>query len=403
MKITDVTTAIVRIVGPCVLVKVITDEGIVGLGECYPSAPASGIVEAINSMKEHLVGQDPREINPLHERIRRFNLFTGAQGGAVITALSGVEMALWDILGKNLGVPVYRLLGGKFRDSVRLYADCHAGMIDAEAHHIERAGGEDDRDARMIEESVAMALEALSQGYTAIKFDVDDIYHPYKRDLWNWTLSPREIESIELRVAAIRGAIGSDVDFAIDVHARFDLPSAIQIARAVAPYRLMWLEEPVPPENVESLVTVRAASPVPICAGENAYTRYGINNLIQRGAVDIIMPDIAKFGGISEAMRAASLAEMHYLPFSPHNVCGPLGTVAMAHVCAAIPNFLALEFHGIDLNYWEDLAFYAAGKVIQNGAVPMADAPGWGIEINDEVARQHIHHRMAHDYFGEPI
>src|SRR5712692_1731196 len=131
MKITALRTAILRVVGPCVFVKIDTDEGITGLGECYPAAPASAMVDTIVAMQEHLIGQDPRDVNMLHETIRRSNLFTGAQGGTVITALSGVEMALWDLLGKSLGAPVYRLLGGKFRDRVRLYADLGAGTIDA--------------------------------------------------------------------------------------------------------------------------------------------------------------------------------------------------------------------------------------------------------------------------------
>ncbi|HEY9078021.1 MAG TPA: mandelate racemase/muconate lactonizing enzyme family protein [Anaerolineaceae bacterium] len=403
MKITNIRTAILRVVGPCVFVKIDTDEGITGLGECYPAAPASAMVETIQAMREHLIGQDPGNINMLHERIRRFNLFTGAQGGTVINALSGVEMALWDIQGKRLGVPVYQLLGGKFRDSIRMYADCHAGTVDAEAHHIELHSGDSDREKHVLEELEVSAKQALDLGYTAIKFDADDIHHPAKRDYWNWTLSVVEIDSVVRRVAKVREVIGYNIELAIDLHARFDLPSAIQVARALAPFRLMWLEEPVPPDNVDMLAQVRAASPVPICAGENVYTRYGLYNLMLHKAVDIVMPDPAKCGGILEGLRIANLAEVNGLPYAPHNVSSPLGTVAMAHLCAAISNFLVLEFHGMDLDYWEGLVKYAGGKVIQNGFIHLSDAPGWGIEINDLVARQHIHARMSKDYFGEPF
>ena len=404
MKITAVRTAILRIVGPCVFVKIDTDAGITGIGECYPAGPASAMVETVNAMAEHLLGQDPHQINVLHEKIRRFNLFTGAQGGTVITALSGIEMALWDILGKALGVPVYQLLGGAFRDNIRLYADCHAGTVDAEGHHVEaQIGDSAQREARIRREAADAAQEAVSLGYGALKFDVDDIHHPAKRDYWNWTLTAAEIDDIVGRVARIRDEIGYGIDLAIDAHGRFDLPSAIQVARELAPFKLMWLEEPVPPELPEALTRVREVSPVPICAGENVYTRFGIFDLIQRKAVDIIMPDLAKCGGVMEGIRIAGMAEVNGLPFTPHNVSGPVGTMAMAHVCAAIPNFLVLEFHGLDLDYWEDLVNYAGGAVIQNGAVQLTDAPGWGIEINDEVARLHIHQRMSHDYFGEPI
>jgi galactonate dehydratase len=404
MKITAIRTAILRVVGPCVFVKIDTDAGITGLGECYPAAPASAVVDTIVAMQEHLLGQDPRDVNVLHEKIRRFNLFTGAQGGTVTTALSGVEMALWDVLGKSLGAPVYRLLGGKFRDRVRLYADCHAGAIDAAGHHVAvSVATAADREARIRDESVATARQALQRGFEAVKFDADDLHHPAKRDVWNWTLTPPEIDSIVGRVARVRATIGDGIDFALDLHARYDVPSAIQVARELAPFKLMWLEEPVPPDSIEALARVRAASPVPICAGENAYTRFGLNALIQRQAVDIVMPDLAKCGGVMEGVRIAGLAELSGLPFAPHNVSSPVATLAMAHVCAAVPNFLVLEFHGLDLDYWENLVVYAGGAVIQNGAVPLVDAPGWGLELNDEVARRHVHTRLSRDYFGEQL
>lgn len=405
MKITAIRTAILRVVGPCVFVKVDTDAGLTGLGECYPAAPASAIVETIRAMGEHLLGQDPRDVNVLHEKIRRFNLFTGAQGGTVITALSGVEMALWDLLGKALGAPVWRLLGGKFRDQVRLYADSGAGLIDAQGRRVSGASAlaAADREARIRDELARLVSAAVARGFGAVKFDLDDFDHPARRDAWNWTLTPAEIDSLVGRTARVREAIGYGVDLAVDAHARYDVPSAAQVARALAPFKLLWLEEPVPPDSLEALARVRALSPVPICAGENVYTRFGLHALMQAGAVDIVMPDLARCGGVMEGMRIAGQAELHGLPFAPHNVCSPLGTVAMAHVCAAIPNFLILEFHGMDLDYWEDLVTYAGGRVIQQGAVPLVDAPGWGVELNDAVARRNVHTRLSRDYFGEPL
>lgn len=404
MKITAIRTAILRVVGPCVFVKIDTDEGLTGLGECYPSAPASAMVDTINAMAEHLIGQDPRNINMLHEKIRRFNLFTGGQAGTVITALSGVEMALWDVLGKALGAPVYRLLGGQFRERVRLYADCNAGTIDAAGQHVSgTALAAADREAQIRDQSEQAARAALARGFGAVKFDTDDLLHPAKHDPWNWTLTPREIDSVVGRAARIRETIGDGVDFALDIHARYDVPSALTVARELAPLRLMWLEEPVPPDSLEALARVRALSPVPICAGENAYTRFGLHALLQAQAVDVVMPDLAKCGGIMEGMRIAAQAELRGLPFAPHNVCSPVGTVAMAQVCAAIPNFLVLEFHALDLDYWEDLVTYSGGPVIEGGAVRLADAPGWGLTLNDEVARRHVHTRLSRDYFGEPL
>lgn len=404
MQIKEIHTTIVRVVGPCVWIKIISDEGVVGLGECYPAAPASAIIQTIENMKEHLIGQDPRNINRLHEKIRRFNVFTGAQGGTVITALSGIEMALWDLLGKTLGVPVYQLFGGKFRDEIRLYADGHAGTIDAEGHHVEDEKlSPDVREKTIRDEMREGADDALNRGFTALKFDIDDIHHPSKRDYWNWSLSPKEIDDIVGRVATLREHLGDDIDLAIDIHGRFDVPSAVQVASELESFRLMWLEEPVPPDVPNGLVDVRRQSKIPICAGENVYTRFGLFDLMQRGAVDVVMPDIAKFGGLMDGIRVAGFAEMHGLPFSPHNVSSPIGTLAMAHVCAAVPNFLILEFHGMDLEYWGDLVHYAGGEVIQNGIIPLSDAPGLGIELNDDLVREHLHERMVTDYFGEPV
>lgn len=404
MKIIAIETTVVRVVGPCVWIKVMTDEGLIGLGECYPSAPASAVIHIIDNMKEHLVGQNPANINALHEKIRRFNIFTGAQGGTVLTALSGIEMALWDLLGKTLGVPVYQLFGGQFRDEIRLYADGHAGTIDAEGHHIEDEPlAPNIRENNIRAEMLAGADEAIERGFTALKFDIDDIHHPAKKDYWNWTLSPKEIDDIVGRVSDLRDHIGYEIDLAIDIHGRFDVPSAVQIVHELAPFRLMWLEEPVPPEIPNGLVEVRRKSRVPICAGENVYTRFGLHDLISRGAVDVVMPDIAKFGGLMDGIRVAGFAEMHGLPFSPHNVSSPIGTLAMAHVCAAISNFLILEFHGMDLDYWENLVTYGMGDIIQNGSIMLSDAPGLGIELNDEVVREHLHMRMVTDYFGEAL
>ena len=404
MKITNIRTAIVLIIGPSVFVKIDTDEGLTGLGECYPSAPADAIVRIIGAMKEQLIGQDPRHITALHEKIRRDNLFTGAQGGPVLTALSGVEMALWDLKARQLGVPVYELLGGRFRDTVQLYADCHAGTVDAAGHHVEdQRLSPAEREGAIRREMVAAAQSALKQGYTALKFDIDDQDHPARRDPWNWTLSRVEIDDIVARVAAVRESIGPAIELAIDIHGRYDLPSALTIARELAPFRLMWLEEPVPPENITGLIHVRQHSPMPICAGENVYTRFGLFDLLQRGAVDIVMPDIAKFGGVWEGLRTAGIAEQFGIPFAPHNVSGPLGTIAAAHVCAAIPNFFLLEFHGIDLDYWDGLATRPEGRWIEDGAIKLSNAPGWGLELDDVVMRAHLHTRLSEDYFGEDL
>lgn len=396
-KITRVETAAVRIVGPCLIVRLWAGDTY-GTGECYPSAPVAAVDQIVRALVEQLAGEDPRDVHRLAEKMRRWNIFTGGQGGTVTTAISGIELALWDLAGKLHGAPVYQLLGGAFRTRVRLYADCNAGTVDAAAHHLTELP--DPTTAQGRAHFKAVADKALALGFTALKFDVDDVFSSLRADDWNRTLNRRQIDRMVGQVAAIREAIGAEVDLAIDMHARFDVPSAIRAARALEPFDLMWLEEPVPPENLAALAEVRRATRVPICAGENLYTRYPFLELFRSNAVDVVMPDMAKFGGLSEGRRVAELAELHYLPFAPHNVSGPVGTVAAAHLCAALSNFTVLEYHALDLDYFEELATYAGGPVVNDGHVVLTEAPGFGIEVDLDALARHEHTRSGIGIFA---
>ena len=382
MKITDLKTAIIRGVGPAVLVKVYSDEGIWGIGECYPSAPGNGIQNIVRHMKELLIGEDPRNVDMLYEKIKRAFLFTGAQAGAVVTALTGIESALWDLTAKSLGVPIYQMLGGKFRDKIRIYADCHAGRDESPEAYAEEA------------------QRVVAMGYNAIKFDVDDIDNPDKLDRWNWSVTPKELEGMVKRVAAVREAVGPYIDIAIDMHGRYNIDAACKVAKEMEPFNLMWLEEPVPPENVDAMLKVKQSTSTPICAGENLYTRFGFRELLQKQAVDVIMPDVAHTGGLSEARKVANMAEVYYIPFAPHCVSSPIGMMAACHVCASVPNFLVLEFHGLRSPQWNDL-IVGDKPLIQNGYITLPDKPGLGVELNDEVARRYVHTRMSTAYFDD--
>jgi L-alanine-DL-glutamate epimerase-like enolase superfamily enzyme len=199
-------------------------------------------------------------------------------------------------------------------------------------------------------------------------------------------------------VTAVREAIGPTIDPAIDAHAMFDAPSAFQLARALAPFNLLWLEEPVPPENIAALREVKALGLLPICTGENLYTRFGFRDLITSQATNIVMPDINKSGGLSDARKIAQLAELYYMPFAPHNVASPVGTIAACHVCATGPNFLVLEHHSLHVPDWEDLVS-GEKPIIRDGYIALSDSPGLGVELNDEVARQYLHTPMNDRYF----
>ncbi|HEY9264416.1 MAG TPA: mandelate racemase/muconate lactonizing enzyme family protein, partial [Mycobacterium sp.] len=331
MKITNISTAVVRYHGEATLVRIDTDEGLSGYGEANPDAGAGGVVGVINSIRELLIGEDPRDVEHCWERLRR-RVFSGAQSGVYVIAMSGIELALWDLAAQAMGQPIYRLLGGKFRDRIRVYADC----------------GDGDDPEGSVSGCVDRAQRMADEGFTAIKFDIDDLRHPAKFDAHNHTLGASEIRDMVARVAAVREAIGPDLDLAIDLHARYDVPSARRIATELEPFALMWLEEPVPPENPLALAQVRASTTTPICAGENLYLRWGFRELLDAGAVDVIEPDIPKCGGLAESKKIANLAEIYYVPFAPHLVSTPLGTMASAHQCSTVPNFLVQEWHALE-------------------------------------------------------
>jgi len=376
MKITDIQASVIGRDEPhsggCVwtFVRVYTDEGLVGTGECNSASAASGfaVKAAIETMKPALLGKDPTNPGPLYELLRRRGRYGGTSNAPVIFAITGIENALIDITGKALGVPAYKLLGGKFRDTIRLYADLHAGDEETPEAYAEKA-------AEVVQE----------EGYTAVKFDVDHT-GVGKLDPWNWTVGAREMNHIIDLIRASREAIGFDVDLAIDCHGQFDVPSAITLAKAVEDLRLMWLEEPVPAENVDALAQVKASTSTVICSGENQYTRFEFLELLQRQAVDVIMPDLSKVGGMLEAKRIADIADAFYVPFAPHNVSSPLGMMAACHVCAAVPNFFVLEFHGREIPWWNDLC-EGDKPFIRNGTMRVSERPGIGVELNDAVAR----------------
>jgi L-alanine-DL-glutamate epimerase-like enolase superfamily enzyme len=376
MKITDVQACVIGRSEPhsggsvWTFVRVYTDEGIVGTGECNSAGPGtSGFAtkEAILAMKPLLLGQDPMNIGPIYESLRRHGRYGGTANAPLVFVLTGIENALYDIVGKSLGVPVYKLLGGRYRDRIRLYADCHAGETNEPQAYADKA------------------LEAIAEGYSAVKFDVDHS-GVGKLDPYNWTAGAREMTHIINLIRGTREAIGYEIDLAIDCHGQFDLPSAITLARAVEDLRLMWLEEPVPAENVDALAQVRAKTSTVICTGENQYTRFEFIELLQKHATDVIMPDLAKAGGIMEGKRIADIADAYYVPVAPHNVSSPLGMMAACHVMASVPNFLVLEFHGRDIAWWEDLCD-GDKPFIRTGWMSVSERPGIGVELNDKVAK----------------
>ena len=366
MKITAIKTAATSGHGMHLWVKVETDAGITGIGECVHGGVQA--IAIIQEIRRGFIGRDPFRIDALFEEMRRSHVFDGGFAGALITALTGIELALWDLKGKALGVPVYELLGGKFRDKIRVYADC------------EVEPGMDFGDVKRVVDGV------LARGFTALKIDLDG--GDRNKDPFNYTASEREHDQMLKLIDMAVAAAGKDVAVAADVHTRLDMPSAIRLAKDCEQYHLLWLEEPVPPENVDAMREITRSTSTPICAGENLYLRHGFRDLITQQAVDIIMPDIPKCGGLSECRKIANLAEIYYIPFAPHNVASPIGTMASCHVCATIPNFLVIEFHWLHRDYWSTITTDKE-DIIKNGYITPTDRPGIGLELDEMVAQAH--------------
>jgi galactonate dehydratase len=285
-----------------------------------------------------------------------------------------LETALWDLAGKALNVPVYQLLGGKFRDRIRVYCDT--------AFYSARDTGP--------AAFAGAAKAAVEKGYTAMKFDLDEAGDPNKYDRTNWTASPGEVNRMVDCLSAAREAVGPKVDICADMHGRYDLPTGLRVARRLEPVNLMWLEEPIPAENIDAYKKIADETSTPICAGENIYMAYGFRKGLEIGAWDIIMPDLQKTGGLGEAQRIANLANLHYVPFAPHMVASFLGAMASAHVCASVPNFMIMEWQTyFDTQpMWKEMVHYD-GPQVDKGFITVSNKPGIGVDINEEGMRRY--------------
>ncbi|MFY9976662.1 MAG: mandelate racemase/muconate lactonizing enzyme family protein [Candidatus Sulfotelmatobacter sp.] len=403
MKIVRLKTAVVEGNFDWTFVRLETDDGIQGLGECFF---APGLTAILRSLEPLLLGEDPCDVNRLFRKLQLATSGAGSVAGIVYNAISGIEAALWDILGQWLDVPIYRLLGGKFRDQVRIYADCHGGealesldevlrsrhpsWVKQDPKHKPKdyyaeAEGEppcspDDYGKR--------ALVMKSQGYTALKFDLDvpgaEGFDPHNRCLNN-----RSIDHMVKLIGAVRDAVGYEIDLAADCHWRYSVGDVIKVARALEPFRLLWLEDPVPPESVDALRAVTSRVRVPIATGENLYLFRGFQEMLQTHAVSIATPDLQKVGGLAVACQIAQFADAQTIPIAPHNISSPVGTLLSAHFCAATPNFLVLEFHASDVPFWNELVDGIPKPIIQNGMIPLPDKPGLGVKLNEKVARKY--------------
>ena len=381
VEITDIQTCVVDGNFEWNLIRIETDAGVTGIGEAYRGG---GVPELVEYTKRFLIGENPLDVQRLYRRIVQEMSGHGGTTGKVVTAASGIEIALWDVAGKLLELPVYQLLGGRFRDEVRIYCDCHAG----EAYSVEDGSTEyADADAYSPEAYANEAERVIDMGFTALKFDLD-LEMDNDPDPFNGRLTNDVVERKREIVETVRERIGYDVDLAFDCHWDYSVESAKRLAHELEPYDLMWLEDPIPPENTDAQIEVTKATQTPIATGENRFRVHELSDLLYGHGVDIATPDPTTVGGIGETMRIADRAEENYIPLSPHNVCSPIGTMACVHLGAVIPNFDLLEYHALEVDWWDDL-HTRDEPLIRDGYIEVPEAPGLGIELDDAVAEEH--------------
>lgn len=358
MKITSVNTLVVdaeRCSWNFVLID--TDEGIRGVGEASLEGKAQSVATCVTDLSRRLVGEDPARIQHLWQRLFRHSFWRG--GVIQMTALSGIEQALWDIKGKVAGMPVYELLGGACRDRVRLYANGPRGETPEEIRTSARRIAED--------------------GFTGLKMS------PLGPTL---PVDGRGVLSRAVdMVAAVRDAVGPSMRIGIDAHGRLSPVMALEFARLVEPYDIWFIEEPVLPENPDALAELTRRSPVPIATGERLFTRWGFRDILQRQSAALWQPDLAHCGGIFEARVIAAMAEINYAGLAPHNPLGPLNTMASAHVAMASPNFVALEYLSNRPAYEATLT--AGPLPIEDGWLTVPRRPGLGIDVDADACRAH--------------
>lgn len=413
MKITRITTAVVEGNFDWTIVRIETNEDLQGFGECYFAPGLTTIVAELGLL---LVGEDPRDVRRLFRKMQMAASGAGSVAGIVYNAITGIETALWDVSAKAAGVPLYQMMGGKFRSKVRMYADCHAGeglesldclMRSRTAAWQPRAASA--QPANYFEESsdkilftpemyCRRARQMTAAGFTALKFDVD-VPNPYARDLYNRCLSGQEIDYMLSLIAGAREGAGPEVDLAIDCHWRFSLKDARILAKECETFRLMWLEDPLPPWAGKEFRELRLSSSTPIATGENLYLFEGFRPLLEEQCLSVVSPDLQKVGGLNEARRIAEYADSFTVPVAPHNISSPIGTLAAVHFCASIPNFLALEFHASEVPFWNDLVEGAPGPLIVDGHIIVPEGPGLGVEFNHDAARKYA--RPGEPFFAD--
>ena len=348
MKITGFETIPIR--GRAMVLKMFTDEGLVGYGEPMNYEHWRVVAQAVKDMAEYLVGKDPLQIEDHWQTMYRSSYSRSMP--ILVGALSGIEMAMWDVLGKATGMPVWKLLGGSVRKRIRVYTGI-GGVTPAEC--------------------AEQANQALKAGFRAVKMVVTP--HPVRA-----VDTPATIDAMVARVAAVREMVGDEVDVAVDLHRRLSPTMAAIVVKELEPLRPLFAEEPCHPENNEPLLALSQATRVPIATGERHLTRWGFRELIEREMCAILQPDIRHCGGMLELKKIAAMAEVHNMMIAPHNAAGPIGVAASIHVMAGVPNLLICEG-----GHRRGEGLFNSPLIFKDGFIELPTEPGLGVDMDDHA------------------
>jgi galactonate dehydratase len=358
MKITDIKTYLYHAgIANWQFVKVETDEDIHGWGEACLDGYDLSSVSAVETMKEYFIGKDPRNIELHWDTIYRESVYRPDY--IIMSALSGIEQASWDILGKSLNVPVYQLLGGAFRTKIPAYGN---GWT---------------LGAKTPEDTAKAAVKAVADGYKHLKWD------PFGGTTALYP-DPAEIKMVKERIKAVREAVGDDVQLLLDVHGRFSPDKAIEIAREIEEYKIYFYEEPVPPDNIDALVRVARSINIPVATGERICTHWGALEILEKSGAAILQPDIVHIGGILETKKLAIMAQTYYIPIAPHNAYGPVQTAATLHIDSSIPNFLIQEFFYGNITEYNEI-LKEPFPYAKDGYFDVPTKPGLGVDIDEKA------------------
>lgn len=379
VKITDIKTMAIAGNFTWGIVKVETDADIYGLGETFRAEAA---LDMASRMGSDLKDENPLDIDRITGLLEQRYTGCGRIGQAAFTA---IEMALWDIKGKLLDVPVYELLGGKYRDEITIYCDTHGGksLGAAEAH--------DPQKVYTPESYARAAREVIDKGFEALKFDLDIPTHAE----YDQAARRMDNEALEHKVSlveAVRDEIGYDVTLGMDLHWNFTVETAVRLGKKLERFDLAWLEDPVPPEKFDAQKRVTQKLNLPVLTGENLVKANQFNKAAREGIMDIAAPDVNKCGGLGEYIKIATICDLYGIPIASHNISSPLGSVAGAHVSAAIPNFLAMEWHAREVPWWNDVAVRTegSGPILEDGTIDLPEGPGLGVELDRDLVEQYL-------------